>query len=144
MNIKPIGRKTAIRALCDLDEEAFGHDKGSGEAYMDWATGFGLCESWDPEDDENWEPPPDFYELLVAAGISPDEIIEATGCNPGMFPEEMRNAYKGNIGDEGVRDPEHPCEFFSAADDKDESCYGDGHYLCLECSYYVSDKDVQE
>ena len=49
----------------------------------------------------------------------------------------------GFLGDEGVRDPEHPCEFFSDKGDKDEDCDGDGHYLCLECIHYnPEEKDL--
>lgn len=56
-----------------------------------------LCPEYDPddphfeEDRNNW--PPGFTELLMAVGISPQEIVDITGMNPKCFPEDMCRAY---------------------------------------------------
>ena len=39
------------------------------------------------------------------------------------------------LGQAGVRDPDGPCEAFTAtAYDGSGKCMSDGHYLCVECS----------
>lgn len=39
------------------------------------------------------------------------------------------------VGQRGVRDPEYPCEGFTATGyDGSGTCHSDGHYLCTECS----------
>lgn len=39
------------------------------------------------------------------------------------------------LGQAGVRDPDSPCESFTAtAYDGSGKCTSDGHYLCVECS----------
>jgi hypothetical protein len=48
----------------------------------------------------------------------------------------------GRLGDNGLRDPEHPCELFLAGKpDQNGTCCGDGHYLCLECEEYHPDDE---
>jgi len=95
--MKKVDRKLAIKALLNLDEKTFGHDKGSGEAYWDWATDMGLCPEYDFDDPDfekdrsNW--PPDFVELLMAIGISPQEIVDISGRNTNCFPGDMCEAY---------------------------------------------------
>jgi len=43
------------------------------------------------------------------------------------------------------RDPEHPCECFTPGEPGIfGNCYGDGHYLCLECEEYVPPDEEEE
>ena len=89
-----ITREAAIKALLSLEDRAFGHDKGSGEAYQEWAERLGLCPDWDGESrvrDEDM--PPNFEELLMAVGVSPQEIVAIAHINPKCFPPQMCRAY---------------------------------------------------
>lgn len=92
--IEPITRKQAIKALLALEDKAFGHDKGSGEMYQEFCELMGLCEEWDGESEtkeENWAP--GFWELLMAIGVKPQEIVDIGGINNLCFPPEMCQAY---------------------------------------------------
>jgi hypothetical protein len=90
-----IAREDAIRALDALFEQAFGHDKGSGEVYEAWCAEQGLCEEWDGEEDPippECEPPCQ-HELMLALGLTPQEILDALHINPRCFPANMCAAY---------------------------------------------------
>ena len=42
---------------------------------------------------------------------------------------------RGVVGMPGVRDPENICdEFYPGEPQENNSCDGDGHYMCSECS----------
>lgn len=92
--MKSVSREQALKALFSLDDFVFGHDKGSGEMYCEWAEHQGLCPEWDGESDVKEEDlPPGFFELFLALGIQPQEIIDVLHVNPKCFPEEMCKAY---------------------------------------------------
>jgi hypothetical protein len=96
--MKPITKEQAIKALHDLEEVAFGHDKGSGEAYLDWAIDQDLCEYCDEYEGEEWDDeihaPPSIIELLVAIGVSPQDLVDVLCVNPHMFTPEMCRCYR--------------------------------------------------
>ena len=43
------------------------------------------------------------------------------------------------VGQNFIRDTEHPCEFFQLTPygSGDGKCEGDGHYMCMECTEHV-------
>lgn len=93
-NLIPIAREAAIKALLALEDKAFGHDKGSGEMYAEWCADRGLCQPWDGEvETADEDLPPDFFELLLAVGVSPQEIVNIGWINHKCFPPEMCRAY---------------------------------------------------
>lgn len=89
-----ITRTEAIKALSSLFEKAFGSDKGSGEAYEEWCESNGLCPEWDGESvvkDEDM--PPSEFEIMLALGLNPQEIIDTLHINPLCIPNDMCIAY---------------------------------------------------
>lgn len=95
--MKIITKEQALRALHELEETAFGHDKGSGDAYYEWACDQGLCEYCCEDEGEEWiadlHEPPGILELFVAIGILPQTLVDILHVNPNMFPVEMCKAY---------------------------------------------------
>jgi len=71
--------------------------------------------------------------VVKAAGI-PDWVI----ANPEKTP-------KVADGTPGVRDPDAICEEFEPGDPNwvQAGCFGDGHYLCQNCTQYIP-KDGEE
>lgn len=91
---KKIARAAAIRALEGLFERAFGSEKGSGDAYSEWCEEVGLCETWDGEEEFRDEHnPPCQYELMLALGLTPQEIVNALHINPKTFSPELCDGY---------------------------------------------------
>lgn len=103
-----IKREKALKVLFDFCDFTFGNDKGSGMAYLEWAENNELCKQYDEytkklEENEDAAvsemieaeySPPDWIEILIAAGINPQELYEAIpGINPECFPAEMCEAY---------------------------------------------------
>ncbi len=46
------------------------------------------------------------------------------------FSTELRAPY---LGQNGLRDPSSPCEYFLSGVPSGGRCEGDGHYLCRKC-----------
>jgi hypothetical protein len=89
-----VSRTDAIRAIYEVFERHFGNDKGSGDAWMVFCEDLGFC-SWDDEADD-WaddNPVPSKQELFLAAGVAPQDIVDAMHINPDCFPDEMCLAY---------------------------------------------------
>ena len=81
-------REEAIKAINDLFDVAFGHDKGSDEAYIDWCEGLGLV-TYECDDNDAWpEDWPGQYQFLAALGITEQEMIDILHLNPNMFSWE--------------------------------------------------------
>jgi hypothetical protein len=117
--LKPIDRDVALRALWNLVEEAFGHDKGSGEAYEYWAAENKLCDEWDGESEiSDNQLPPSVQEILVAAGINPQELYGAIGINPHCFESEMLLSY----GCEPLKVTPEERKHWDFGNDEDEPC----------------------
>ena len=89
-----IMREQAIRSLDHLFEKVFGSDKGSREAYEEWATNEGLCEEWAGEEDiTDQMRPPGTLEFLLALGVTPQEIVDVIHLNPEIFDQQICDAY---------------------------------------------------
>jgi hypothetical protein len=101
--MKKITEEQAVKALEQLMEIHFGHDKGSGEMYQEWAENVGLCKSiWEEYPDGDWpsefDNDPDYqapscYELLMALGISPQKLVDTLHINPKIFDQEWCDMY---------------------------------------------------
>lgn len=93
--LKAISREQAVKALHEMFHKAFGNDKGSAEVYQEWAADQGLCEQWDEDGPDSPEIlPPCIYEILVAAGIRPKQLVDILGINMKIFDREMCKQYK--------------------------------------------------
>lgn len=90
--MREITRADAIKALDSLFEKAFGNDKGSGEMYEDWARERGLCDDWDGYGEvTDGMVPPGQWDILLAMGVTPAELIEHLHANPAIFePREEK------------------------------------------------------
>ena len=84
-------RNKAIAALVEVFARYFGSEKGSGEMYQEFAEDLHLCLQWDGESTTPEYLPPSMWELLAAAGIQPDHIIQACGINP-IIADELKEA----------------------------------------------------
>lgn len=84
--MREITRAEAIKALESVFDKAFGNDKGSGDAYEDWAREQGLCADWDGEEEITDDMlAPGQWDLLLAVGVTPEELIEHLHANPEIF-----------------------------------------------------------
>lgn len=98
-----INKKDAIKLLYAIPDDMFGCDKGSGEAYEEYMTRNGFCRDFyedypygDIPDEAYGEDKyfaPGWVEILMAAGISPQEIHDITNINPKCFPDEACRLY---------------------------------------------------
>ena len=84
-----ITRVQAIKAIDSLFDRYFGSDKGSNELYESWASDNKLCEPWNGEEELTEEHiPPGQFDILMALGITKEELIEHLGVNPEIFKPE--------------------------------------------------------
>jgi hypothetical protein len=83
--MKTMTRVQAIKALDRMWEIAF--PEGSHERVQDWAEGLGLCDEWDPDDDgpQDGAVPPGIWDVVMALGVTPAELIEHCHANPKIF-----------------------------------------------------------
>ena len=73
-------RHKAIRMIFAAFDRAFGSDEGSDEAWI------AFCDSYDVAEfggaDYELDSIPSEYQIVMAAGISKEDIMEATGVDP--------------------------------------------------------------
>lgn len=80
-----ITRAKAIKALSALWDIAF--PERSGERCQEWAEANHLCAIWDPDslEDQQDAMPPGIWDLMLALGVTPAELIEHCHANPKLF-----------------------------------------------------------
>jgi hypothetical protein len=83
--MKEISRELAIKALDSMWDVAF--PEGSQERLQFWAEERHLCDEWDPEDEGTQEDarPPGVWDLLLAIGVTRQELIDYCNANPKIF-----------------------------------------------------------
>ena len=93
---EPIDKIKAIKAIYEIFERYFGNDKGSGDMYCDFVEDMELFDpEWNEETGgyENDDLPPRVEELMISAGIKPQDIFDALNLNVHCFPDEMCRVY---------------------------------------------------
>ena len=88
-------RDKAIRALVEMIERFGGSEKGSDELWHEFAQDMHLCTEWDGEATTEEDLPPSMWEILAAAGVQPDHLMEACGINPVIAAELKGAGYGG-------------------------------------------------
>jgi hypothetical protein len=86
-----ITRAKAIKAISDMWDVAF--PERSGERLQDWAEAHHLCAIWDPDslEDQQDAIPPGIWDLMLALGVTPAELIEHCHANPKLFEDRPSN-----------------------------------------------------
>lgn len=83
--MRTITRELAIKAMDSMWEIAF--PEGSQERVQYWAEACHLCDEWDPDDEgvQEGARPPGIWDLLLALGVTPQELIALCHANPAIF-----------------------------------------------------------
>jgi len=79
-------REQAIKVIEAIFDRAFGNDKGSNDAYCEFMENMGLAKY---DDDYNTiEQPPGMYDIMMALGITADELVSILHLNPKIFKHQ--------------------------------------------------------
>lgn len=78
-------REQAIKAIHDLFDHAFGHDKGSDEMYIDWCDSHGLVVFEDDGGEPIASDWPGELQFLAALGVTEQEMVDVLHINPKVF-----------------------------------------------------------
>jgi hypothetical protein len=80
-----VTRVKAIKALSALWDIAF--PERSGERCHEWAEANYLCAIWEPDslEDQQDAMPPGIWDLMLALGVTPAELIQHCHANPKLF-----------------------------------------------------------
>lgn len=82
--MKEITRVQAIIGLSEMWDIAF--PENSQGRVQDWGERLDLCDMWDGDEDYTDDMrPPGVWDLLLALGVTPQELIEHCHANPKMF-----------------------------------------------------------